>query len=138
MSKRRVIAGAMTALLLAVCADAASAATRTTTIYVAGMTCAGCAISIEQVLKNTEGVEEVRVSFEHGEAVVKYDDRKVTAARLREGVNGIGYRATVRPPKKGRGAKPNPPRAAARSPAIRSRPARVTEIRGVPFSPETC
>jgi copper chaperone CopZ len=32
------------------------------------MTCAGCAISIEQVLKNTAGVEEVRVSFERGEA----------------------------------------------------------------------
>ncbi len=109
MSKRRMIAGVVTALLLVVCADAALAATRTTTIYVTGMTCAGCAISIEQVLKNTERVEEVRVSFERGEAVVKYDDRKVTAARLREAVNGIGYRATARPPKKGRAAKPKAP-----------------------------
>ncbi len=109
MSKRRMIAGAVTALLLAVCADAVSAAIRTTTIYVTGMTCAGCAISIEQVLKNTEGVEEVRVNYERGEAVVKYDDSKVTAARLREAVNGIGYRATARPPKKGRAAKPKAP-----------------------------
>jgi periplasmic mercuric ion binding protein len=109
MRKRRVIVGVVTALVLVVCADAAPAATRTTTIYVTGMTCAGCAISIEQLLKNTEGVEQVRVSFERGEAVVKYDDRKVTAARLREAVNGIGYRATARPPKKGRGAKPKAP-----------------------------
>ena len=109
MSKRRVIVGAVTALVLAVCSGATLAATRTTTIYVTGMTCAGCAISIEQVLKNAEGVEEVRVSFERGEAVVKYDDRKVTAARLREAVNGIGYRATARPPKRGRDAKPKAP-----------------------------
>ncbi|HEU4594833.1 MAG TPA: heavy metal-associated domain-containing protein [Pyrinomonadaceae bacterium] len=109
MIKRLVIAGAVTALVLAVFADATSAATRTTTIYVTGMTCAGCAISIEQVLKNTEGVEEVRVSYERGEAVVKYDDRKVTAARLREAINGIGYRATARPPKKGRGVKQTAP-----------------------------
>jgi mercuric transport protein len=104
-----MIVGAMTALVLAVCADAALAATRTTTIYVTGMTCGGCAISIEQVLKNTEGVEEVRVSYERGEAVVKYDDRKVTAARLREAINGIGYSATAKPPKKGRGTKPKAP-----------------------------
>lgn len=106
MSKRRMIISVLTALVLSACASASLAATRTTTIYVTGMTCGGCAISIEQVLKNTEGVEDVRVSFERGEAVVKYDDRKVTAVKLREVVNGIGYRATVRPARKGRGAKP--------------------------------
>lgn len=42
--------GTLGALVLALCADAALAATRTTTIYVTGMT---CAISIKQVLKNT-------------------------------------------------------------------------------------
>ena len=109
MGKRRMIVGAVTAIVLAVCADAVLAAIRTSTIYVAGMTCAGCAISIEQVLKNIEGVEDVRVSFERGEAVVKYDDRKVTSARLREAINGIGYRATARPAKKGRVAKPKAP-----------------------------
>ena len=109
MSKRRMLAAAVTALVQIVCVDAAPAATRTTTIFVTGMTCAGCAISVEQLLKNTEGVEKVRVSSERGEAVVRYDDRKVTAARLREAVNGIGYRATARPPKKGRGVKQKAP-----------------------------
>lgn len=105
MNKRRVIVSAVTALLLSICAGAASAATRTATIYVSDMTCAGCAISIEQALKNTEGVEDVRVSYERGEAVVKYDDRKVTAAKLREVINGIGYKASAKPARKGRGAK---------------------------------
>ena len=97
----------LTALVLSACASAALAATRTTTIYVTGMTCGSCAISIEQALKHTAGVEEVRVSYERGEAVVKYDDRKVTAAKLRQVINGIGFRATARPVKRGgKTAKP--------------------------------
>ena len=102
----RKLFSAAAAVILSMSAGV-SAATRTTTIYVTGMTCGGCAISIEQVLKNTEGVEDARVSFERGVAVVKYDDRKVTAAKLREIISGIGYRATARPAKKGRGSKPN-------------------------------
>ncbi|HYJ89058.1 MAG TPA: heavy metal-associated domain-containing protein [Pyrinomonadaceae bacterium] len=85
--------------------NVASAATRTTTIYVSGMTCGGCAISIEQVLKNTEGVEDVRVNFERGQAVVKYDDRKVTASKLRALVKNIGFRASSKPSKKVRALK---------------------------------
>ena len=109
MSKRRMISGAVMALVLVVCADAALVATRTTTIYVHGMTCGGCAISVEQALRNTEGVEDARVSFERGEAVVKYDDRKVTAAKLREVVTGIGYGAMAKPTK--RGSKYSKPKA---------------------------
>ena len=82
------------------------AATRTTTIYVAGGTCGGCAISIAQVLKNTEGVEDVSVSFERGHVVVKYDDRKVTASKLRAVVKSIGFRASAKPFKNVRGLKP--------------------------------
>lgn len=83
----------------------ALATTRTTTIYVNGMTCGGCAISIEQILKNTEGVEDVRVNFERGQAVVKYDDRKVTAGKLRAVVKSIGFRASAKPLKNVRGLK---------------------------------
>jgi mercuric transport protein len=111
MSKRRVSIGLLTALVLSACAGGALAATRTTTIYVTGMTCGGCAISIEQALNKTEGVEDVRVSYERGEAVVKYDDRKVTAAKLREVVKGIGFRAMARPAK--RGSKTAKPKASA-------------------------
>jgi hypothetical protein len=33
------------------------------------------------------------VSFEKGEAWIKYDDKKVTVARLREVINGTGFKA---------------------------------------------
>ena len=91
MVQRKFFIGA--AVILILMNVMSSAATRTTTIYVAGMTCGGCAISIEQVLKNTEGVEDVSVSFERGRALVKYDDRKVTASKLRAVVKSIGFRA---------------------------------------------
>ena len=38
-------------------------------------------------------MKEARVSFEGGEAWVKYDDRKVTVARLREVINDTGFKA---------------------------------------------
>jgi len=44
-------------------------------------------------LKRTEGVEDASVSYEKGEARIRYDDQKVTVARLREVINGTGFRA---------------------------------------------
>ena len=69
----------------------------------------GCAISIEQVLKNTDGVEDVGVSFERGQVVVKYDDRKVTASKLRAAVKSIGFGTSSKPPKRARVAKAQDP-----------------------------
>lgn len=103
MVRRRLFIGA--AVIMLFMSLTSLAATRTTTIYVAGMTCGGCAISIEQVLKNTEGVEDVSVSFERGQAVVKYNDRKLTALKLRAVVKSIGFRASAKPPKNVRGLK---------------------------------
>lgn len=102
MGKRRMIAGAVMALVFAVCADAALAATRTIKIHVEGTTCGGCAVTIKEALKGTEGVGEARVNYERGEAWVKYDDRKVTAARLREVINGAGFKAVAKPARRNR------------------------------------
>ena len=92
------------AIMLLSMSVVSSAATRTTTFYVVGMTCGGCAISIEQVLKNTDGVEDVSVNFERGQVIVKYDDRKATASKLRAAVKSIGFGASSKPTKKA-GAK---------------------------------
>ncbi len=55
------------------------------------MTYGGCATSVEKALKDTEGVQEARVNFERGRAVIKYDDQKVTVAKLREVINSTGF-----------------------------------------------
>ena len=44
-------------------------------------------------MKKAEGVEDAKVSYEKGEAWIKYDDQKITLARLREVINSTGYKA---------------------------------------------
>lgn len=55
------------------------------------MHCGGCASSVAKALKVTEGVEQVQVSHEKGEAWVEYDDQKVTVAKLQESITDTGF-----------------------------------------------
>ena len=75
----------------------ASAFTKTVTIKVEGMKCAKCSASVSKALKATEGVESADVSSEKGEAVIKYDDQKLTEAKLREVINATGFKAVEEP-----------------------------------------
>ena len=75
----------------------AAAFTKTTTIKVEGMKCGKCSASVSKALKATEGVEDVTVNHEKGEAVIKYDDQKLTEAKLREVINGTGFKVKEEP-----------------------------------------
>ncbi|MFL6335030.1 MAG: heavy-metal-associated domain-containing protein [Pyrinomonadaceae bacterium] len=92
MLKVRTTAVGILTLLLVFNAGTAFAATRTVTLRVGGMTCEGCAVTIEKALKDTNGVLDARVSYEKGEAWVKYDDRKVSVRKLRQVINGTGFK----------------------------------------------
>ena len=70
-----------------------SAATRTVTIRIEGMHCKNCAASVEKKLKATAGVQAVRVNFARKEAWVKFDDRRISVAQIREVINSTGYKA---------------------------------------------
>lgn len=93
MQRKQTMALIVFTLVLALGAVSVSAATKTVTIRIEGMHCGGCASSVTKALKATDGVEDVQVSFEKGEAVIKYDDRKVTVAKLREVINSTGFKA---------------------------------------------
>jgi copper chaperone len=93
MRKNRVPALLGLVLMLSLVAISASAATKTVTIRVEGMRCGNCSSSVAKALKATDGVEKVEVSHEKGEAVIQYDDQKVTEAKLREVINGTGFKA---------------------------------------------
>ncbi len=80
-------------LVLTLSVITAAAFTKTVTIRVEGMKCAKCSASVTKALKATEGVEEAQVSSEKGEAVIKYDDQKLNEAKLREVINGTGFKA---------------------------------------------
>jgi copper chaperone CopZ len=106
MLKVRTTAMAVLTLLLAFNSGAVFAATRTVTLRIGGMTCEGCAVTIEKALKDTAGVLEARVSYEKGEAWVKYNDRKVTVRKLREVINGTGFKVVAVPRIKAEGMRP--------------------------------
>ena len=93
MRKNRVPALLGLILVLSLGAVSAFAATKTTTIRVEGMKCNHCSASVAKALKATAGVEQVEVNSEKGEAVIQYDDQKVTEAKLREVINSTGFKA---------------------------------------------
>lgn len=93
MLKKRVPALLGLILVLALGTFSAFAAIKTTTIRVEGMHCNQCSASVTKALKATAGVEKVEVSSEKGEAVIQYDDQKVTEAKLREVINSTGFKA---------------------------------------------
>jgi copper chaperone CopZ len=75
----------------------AAAFTKTVTIRVEGMKCPKCSASVTKALKATEGVEDAQVSAEKGEAVIKYDDQKLTETKLREVINATGFKVKEEP-----------------------------------------
>ncbi|MEW6211091.1 MAG: cation transporter [Acidobacteriota bacterium] len=93
MTNKRYVIAMILALAISFSAAPVFAASRTVAIEVEGMTCGGCAYSIEKALKGTQGVEDAKVNYEKGEAWIKYDDEKVTLAKLREVINSTGFKA---------------------------------------------
>lgn len=61
------------------------------TYPVSGMTCASCAVSVESILKSTEGVKEASVNFANQTVQVQYDQTEATPESLKKAVQSIGY-----------------------------------------------
>lgn len=55
------------------------------------MTCAACAVSVESMLKSTEGVKEASVNFANQTALVEYDASIAQTTDLQNAVRSIGY-----------------------------------------------
>lgn len=98
MKSKRFVLAVAAFLMIAFTAIGVSAVTKKATIRVDGMMCAKCSGSVEKALKATEGVEKVEVNLERKEAVVDYDDAKVTEAKLREVINATGFKAVEAKP----------------------------------------
>ncbi|HEV7347507.1 heavy metal translocating P-type ATPase [Telluribacter sp.] len=61
------------------------------TLPVTGMTCAGCAVSVESMLKHTAGVADAGVNFANQSAWVEYEPSEVTLPELDKVLQGVGY-----------------------------------------------
>lgn len=55
------------------------------------MTCAGCAVSVESMLKHTEGISEAGVNFANQSAWVEYNPAVITLPDMNAVLQGIGY-----------------------------------------------
>lgn len=59
--------------------------------YVSGMSCAGCAATVETTLAAQNGVRAAKVNFAASSVMVDYDENIVTPADLRKAVQDAGY-----------------------------------------------
>ena len=84
------------ALLLGV-GFAAHAAQRSVTLELEGIYCAMCPVTIKTALEFADGVQEVKVSRDPDEAVIRYDDARTGPAQLIEVVKKSGYGAHLQP-----------------------------------------
>ncbi|MFK9119497.1 heavy metal translocating P-type ATPase [Peribacillus castrilensis] len=63
-----------------------------TTLQIAGMTCAACAVRIEKGLKKIDGVEDASVNFALEKSKVTFDPSKVNVNQFKEKVQSLGYK----------------------------------------------
>ncbi len=70
---------------------------RQVTLTVKNMSCAMCKYTVENALRQVEGVKSAKVDSLKGTAVVVFDPARVTPERLAQAVSDAGYPAAVKP-----------------------------------------
>lgn len=65
------------------------------TLQVEGIVCSGCATDMETVLRGTDGVLDVAVSYADGTMAIIYDPTEINQEALLTRVGGFGMRTRV-------------------------------------------
>ncbi len=68
---------------------------RTETLKISGMTCGGCVNTVTKALNAVDGVKDVAVSLNPGEARIDFDENTTASAQLRAAVQQAGYQVNV-------------------------------------------
>ena len=63
---------------------------------VTGMSCGGCVGSVKGALQKVEGVSDVEVSLNPGQAIVNADVSLASAAQILAAITKLGYHANLR------------------------------------------
>lgn len=82
--------------LATVFAAPAWAAKQTVELFVEGMTCAACPLTVKQALSKVKGVSKTDVSFQKKVAVVTFDDAQTSVQALTKATTDVGYPSTVK------------------------------------------
>lgn len=99
MLKRLIMVLAVTSMISLPVATAETAVERSlrqVTLTVENMGCSLCKYTVENALKQVEGVQSAKVDVEKAIAVVTYDPARVQVDRLVKAVSDAGYPAAVK------------------------------------------
>lgn len=66
--------------------------TKKESYLVEGMTCSGCERTVSKVVGNIEGVSSSKADLGSSTVTVEYDPSKVTIDKIKNAVNGVGYK----------------------------------------------
>lgn len=58
-----------------------------------GMTCSGCEHHIKTEISKLKGIVEVVVSYEKGNAIVKFDNKQTNIEEIEKAINSTGYKS---------------------------------------------
>ena len=72
------------------------------TVKIPSMDCAACALNIQSVLKKQAGVQQVQLSFDSKEPVVRYDATKLSPEKIIAPIDQTGFKAEPTTPKEKR------------------------------------
>jgi copper ion binding protein len=59
---------------------------------VEGMTCSGCERAVQKVVTSLEGVTTAKAEVASSSVSVEYDPSRVSSEKIKNAVNGLGYR----------------------------------------------
>ena len=58
-----------------------------------GMTCSGCEHHVKTEVSKLKGIVEVVVSYEKGNAIVKFDNKQTSIIEIEKAINSTGYKS---------------------------------------------
>jgi len=57
------------------------------------MTCSSCNTAVEMAINKLDGIERVKADFQHKNAIVEFDPRKVEVNKITEAIDKLGYKS---------------------------------------------
>ena len=60
---------------------------------ISGMTCSGCEHHVKAEISKLKGIVEVVVSYEKGNAIVKFDNKQTSITEIEKAINSTGYKS---------------------------------------------
>jgi mercuric transport protein len=72
-------------------------AIRTVAVPVDGMICQVCAGTVKSTLRKVDGVRDAEISLEKRNAIIHYDERRVSVDALTRAIKDAGYKPGVPP-----------------------------------------